>query len=531
MYNLTQWGVPIMGKPVNIRRYWAVLMIALTLSIGVLIGTVITHGVRADRELPIAPGAKLLGDPSPVKLSNSFSNIAAAVSPAVVNIDTTSAVQLGSGSGSSSGPFKHFFQFGPGGLQGHVMKQESQGSGVILDSAGYILTNDHVIVQDDQQPVDSIQVYLRNQDTHTRGYQARVIGYDAWTDLAVLKIDAHRSLPAASLGDSKSMRVGDWVLAIGSPFGLRTSVTAGIISAKGREIEPGMQGEFKRFIQTDAAINPGNSGGPLVNLAGQVIGINTAIATRRDSYDGVGFAVPSDVVRKVYNDIIQHGVVQRGAIGVNFDEFQNPALVKGFGARYGVVVQAVQPGTPADRAGLKLGDVITAVDSTPVHDGDELLDVISNTNPGTRVQVEYLRDGKRQTTSVVVGSMNKIAGNQGIGPVFQEKTPKSAVKQGGILGLTVTDLPSDVAKGAYQQLHLSQPEGVLVESVEPAGFADGLGIQKFDIILSINHIPLHSINDFNRVLSGLKSGQDVLFLLAQRSGMGYSTRFVADELP
>jgi serine protease Do len=519
-----------MGQPVNIRRYWAALIIALTLSIGVLIGTVISNGVRAARELPFAPGAKPLGDPSPVKLSNSFAKIAAEVSPAVVNIETTSTLELGSGSGPSSGILKHFL-FGPGGARS-PMKSESLGSGVILDSAGYVLTNYHVIVQDDQQPVDSIQVFLRNQDPRSgHGYEARIIGYDALTDLAVLKIDAHQPLPTAGLGDSKSMQVGDWVLAIGSPFGLRTTVTAGIISAKGREIETDTRDEFKRFIQTDAAINPGNSGGPLVNLAGQVIGINTAIATRHDSYDGVGFAVPSDTVRRVYNDIVMHGAVQRGAIGVNFNEDQNPALVRTFGARYGVVVQAVQSGAPADQAGLKMGDVITEIGSKPIHSGNELLDLISNTAPGTRVQVRYLRDGKQETASVRVGDWYKIAGNVGMWPAVQQRTPKAASQAGGILGATVTNLPSDVEQGVYKQLHLSQPQGVMVETVTPGGFADGLQVQKDDIILSINHIPLHSVSDFNRVESQLKSGEDVLLLVATRSALGYTSTFVADQLP
>ncbi len=268
-----------------------------------------------------------------------------------------------------------------------------------------ILTNDHVITQSSEdgdrenQPVDRITVSLRGDDTK---YKARVVGFDKWTDLAVIKSDAGRPLEVAELGDSESMKVGDWVLAIGSPFGLDSTVTVGIVSAKGRDIEGGTQGQFKRFLQTDAAINPGNSGGPLVNLAAQVIGINTAIATRRGVYDGVGFAIPSNTVRKIYNSIVSTGSVKRGAIGVQFQAQPNAALLRNFGADHGVVVDSVQSGTPADRAGLKRGDVIQSVNGQAVHSGDELVSIVSDTDIGKKLHLDYLREGRHASVDVEV---------------------------------------------------------------------------------------------------------------------------------
>jgi serine protease Do len=518
-----------MRGTVNVRRYWAAAVIASTLGIGVLIGTFVSHGVHADRELPVAPDAKPLVDPSPVALSDSFAAIAAKVDPAVVNINTKSAVHFsGNGaSGPNAGPngrmFRHFFQFAP--------EQESLGSGVILDKHGYVLTNYHVIVQDDNQPVDSIEVYLHGQDQFRHGYKARVIGYDPWTDLAVLKINAGHGLPVAQLGDSDSMRVGDWVLAIGSPFDLRDTVTAGIISAKGRSIGGSLEEEFKRFLQTDAAINPGNSGGPLVNLAGQVIGINTAIATAQDTYNGVGFAIPSKVARRVYNDIITDGAVRRGAIGVTFANEENDALLRSFGARYGVVVQEVGPGSPAERAGLKMGDVITAINSRPVRSGDELLGVISNTAPGTTLRLNVIRNRQPMNCQVVVGDWNKIAAGVTGGSAAPAPPRSKPSESHGVLGLSVRNLGSDVAQEISKDLQLGRPEGVMVENVAPGSFADDLMIRRYDIILSINRNVIQSVDDFNRLQKQLRSGQDVLFLIARRNGPSYVTEYRADRLP
>ncbi|HLI30298.1 MAG TPA: trypsin-like peptidase domain-containing protein [Terriglobia bacterium] len=522
-----------MKTQLNIRRYWAALAIAVTLGIGILIGTVVSHGVHAALVAPPAPGAEPLSIYSPVKLSESFSAVAAKVSPAVVNINTESMVRFAD-KGPNAGPygqfFNHFFHFGPDGIP-HDMRQQSLGSGVILDSHGYVLTNYHVVMQDDGNPVDSIRVFLHDQDEGGRGYAGRIIGKDKWTDLAVIKIDASKPLPTAQLGDSNTMKVGDWVLAIGSPFGLSATVTAGIISAKGRQIEGGSEGEFKRFLQTDAAINPGNSGGPLVNMAAQVIGINTAIATTRGAYDGVGFAIPSRVVRRIYNSIITTGSVRRGAIGVSFVNNENAALLRSFGADHGVVVQSVEPGGPAERAGIQRGDVITAINAKPVHSGDDLLAVVSNTDPGANLRVGILRDRKPVTCNVVVGDWNKVVGAAD-GSAPESGLPSSpAIGAKGSLGVTVKDLGPGDAKDLSAQLHLPQPAGVMVVEVTPGSFADNVGLERFDVILSINHTDVRSSVDFDHLQSQLKSGQDVLLLIARRTGSKYSTLFLADQLP
>lgn len=532
----------------NKRGLLPAVVIAVTLGVGIVIGTIISRGVRADR--PFHTDARLLGAPSPTTLSESFARVADAVDPAVVNIKTESDVRVtrhkpgsghdnqgddgeGDGDGDDTpfeGFFDHFFHFGgpPGSIP-----ETSLGSGVILDPSGYILTNCHVIMRDSgNQPVDRMRVFLADDDDTSKGHPARIVGFDRWTDLAVIKIDAPKPLPTATLGNSESVRVGDWALAIGSPFGLNSTVTAGIISAKGRGIEPGREGEFKHFIQTDAAINPGNSGGPLVNLGGQVIGINTAIATERDAYDGVGFAIPSNTAREIYNDLVSTGQVRRGAIGVTFVNGRNQSVLEAMGAEHGVVIESVGADTPAERAGLRLGDIVTAVDSKPTPTGDDLLNLISEASPGTRLKVAYLRDGKSKQTDLVVGDWNKIVGeNDGPPPKPVTATPASIDSGKGQIGLSVKNLTTDQARAIARDLRLPSPEGVVVTDARLGSFADDVGLSRFDVILAMNHQPVLSVDDFNRIQAGLKSGQSVLFLVARESDAGFTTQFVADKLP
>jgi len=526
------------------RRALPALVIAATLGVGILIGTVVSHGVRAAKGFPGGAEAKPLSMPSPVDLSNSFSQIADKVEDTVVNINTETTVRITRRSPhrQEDSPFDdffdRFFQGGPGGGQGGGegdFRQQSLGSGVILDKDGFILTNDHVITQNsgdrdrEEKAVDRITVSLHGDDSK---YKARVIGFDKWTDLAVIKIDVGKPLKAAELGDSDSMRVGDWVLAIGSPFGLDSTVTAGIVSAKGRDISGGgTEGQFKRFLQTDAAINPGNSGGPLVNLAAQVIGINTAIATRRGSYDGVGFAIPSNTARKIYNAIVTSGSVKRGAIGVQFQAQPNPALLRSFGADHGIVVDSVQPGTPADHSGLKPGDVIQTVNGQAVHSGDELVAIVSETDIGKKLRVEFVREGRRFSADVEVADRNKVIGeSQKIGGGVA--TPEAGPGNSGVLGLAVKDLTQEQAQELIAQLHLDARQGVLVADVQETGFASDLGVERGDVILSINRHPVASVDDYNKLLAGLKSGGDVVLLVARRNGPHtFTTLFLADRLP
>jgi serine protease Do len=520
----------------NRRRLWAALVVAITLGVGIIMGTLLSLGVRAARPAAVSPDAAILPPPSPADLSNSFAKIADSLEPAVVNINTESMVRVAqqrfhSPDGSPLGDFfDRFFQFGnPDGSPGHY-SQQSLGSGVILDKNGYILTNYHVITQDDlDRPVDRIRVQIHGDD-NAKGFEAKVIGSDKWTDLAVIKINAGKELTAATFGESDSMRVGDWVLAIGSPFGLESTVTAGIISAKGRSIEGGPEGQFKRFLQTDAAINPGNSGGPLVNMAGQVVGINTAIATRRGSYDGVGFAIPSDTARKVYNSIISTGSVPRGAIGVTFLNENNPIKLQMFGADHGVVVNSVESGSPAERAGLKMGDVILSVDGKPIKSGDQLVGIVSDAEVGRKLKLEILRDKRVMTAEVEVGDRNRVLNEAAGGPAPSSAAPDDE-ESGGILGLSVRNLTSDQAKEVAAQLHLAAPQGVLVTDTAPSGFSADLGVFRGDVILSVNHQPVKSLDDFNRIQSQLKSGADVLFLIARRTQRTFTTLYLADRLP
>ncbi len=520
----------------NGRRYLPAVIIVVTLGVGILIGTLISNGVRAARVSAGAPGARALPAPSPVELSNSFADIADAIEPAVVNISTESTVRVGRRfrvpeDSPFSDFFDRFFQFSPDTPLGEF-PQRNLGSGVILDKDGYILTNYHVIMNmqgGEDKPVDRIRVQLHGDET-TKSYEARVIGTDKPTDLAVIKIEAERALAAAEFGDSDSMRVGDWVLAIGSPFGLDSTVTAGIISAKGRDIEGGPEGQFKRFIQTDAAINPGNSGGPLVNLAGQVVGINTAIATNRGSYDGVGFAIPSNTARKVYNSIVTTGHVSRGAIGISFYPEKNPVKLRMFGAEHGVLVDYVTPDSPAERAGIKRGDVITAVSGKPVQDGDQLVAIVSDTPVGSKLKVELLRDKQPMSVQVEVGDRNAVVGSLRGAPEPGEGEEEPG-ESASTLGVSVRDLTRRQAEDLADALHLDSPQGVLVAEVQPRSFAADLGILRGDVILALNHQPVESTDDFNRRARRFRSGDDVLFLIARRSGNIFVTRYLADRLP
>jgi serine protease Do len=519
----------------GLRRQLAVLAIVATLGAGIAIGVFISYDARAAHSASSSADPQPLALPSPVELSSSFARVAEQIEPAVVNINTETTVRIsGRGFGSRGGDdslddfFNRFFRFGrPGGPQENYQRR-SLGSGVILDPSGYVLTNYHVVMQrDPDKEVDRIDVYLHGGDG-TR-YRAAIVGADKWTDLAVIKIDAGKNLPAAQFGDSSSVKVGDWVLAIGSPFGLESTVTAGIISAKGREIGPGREEQFKRYIQTDAAINPGNSGGPLVNMAGQVIGINTAIATSRGSNDGVGFAIPSDTARAIYNSLITSRKVQRGAIGVTFLDQSNPALLRSFGANHGVVVNNVEPGSPAESAGLKMGDVILSINGQAISSGNDLVEIVSNSKIGSRVKVDLLRDGKPLTASVEVADRNRILAQQqaGVPPNDNRNLPQEA---GGILGASVRNLTTDQSSQLMKALHLPRPQGVFVTHVTPEGFAAGVSVQDGDVILSINHQAVSSLEDYVRLQSTLRPGQDVLLLIARRSGGTFTTMFLADTL-
>jgi serine protease Do len=503
------------------------LTILVTLTLGILIGTVISKGVKGQEKK--SSDATPLTIPSPQKLSNEFAQISKQLEPTVVNINTESTIKnphrrRGGGGNpeqpDDQNPFDDFFDKFFGGQQGNgPIREHSLGSGVIVDAKGYIVTNRHVI-----EKADRIRVKLMDDPPGVL-HDAKVIGSDQETDLAVIKIESEKALPVAKLGNSESMEVGDWVLAVGSPFGLSETVTAGIVSAKGRNIVPNRQ--FQSFIQTDAAINPGNSGGPLVNMAGEVIGINTAILTDTNAYAGVGFAMPSNTVVNVYNQLIapEHRVA-RGSIGIMFNAQENPAISRVYGVGAGgVTVSDVTAGSPAERAGIKVGDTIISVDGKPVKNGDELVSDIASRKPGTKVSLGFVRNGKKQEAAVTVADRAKLFAAR-LGE--DEESGEEATPKESKLGLTVRAVTSEMA----DRLDVPAGKGVIVQDIKPSSFADDVGLTRGDVILEINKQAVNSEDDFNRISASLKSGQDVVFLVRQRgAGKQDGTIFLAGTLP
>ncbi len=504
------------------QKLLSLALVLFTLALGIVIGTVITNGVVARDRAAAAPGATPLAVPSPVQLSSAFAQIAKTVRPSVVNINTQATLKQTrrrrSPQERGQDPFEdffdRFFEFGPSIPED--LRQRSLGSGIVVDKNGYILTNRHVV-----ERADRIQVKLLDEQ---KPYDAKVIGTDVETDLAVIKIEARNSLVAAKLGNSEGVNVGDWVLAIGSPFGLETTVTAGIISAKGRDLPN--TGQFQHFLQTDAAINPGNSGGPLVSMAGEVIGINTLIATQRGTYEGVGFAMPSNTAVQVYNQIIKYGRVSRGSIGVEFqtDGPQKDALLRSFGVKEGVVINNVRPDSPADKAGLKSGDVIVGVEGQPVRNGNDLVGKISETPVGQKVRLKYVRNGKETETTVTIAERAEVFKDL----LGEEEARSPGESTESKFGLTLQNLTPEMAN----RLGLREQDGVVVTQVDPGSFGDDVGLARGDVIVEIQRQPVRSVEDVRRIQRGLKSGQDVMFKLLRRGrGSQFQPLFLAGTLP
>jgi len=518
---------------------WAYsLSILATLSVGILIGTVISYGVKgkegqkgdvAPLTMPSSPSSS--GNGFSQQLSNAFAQVAKQLEPCVVNINTESTIKNiqrhhgtpggddeEDGGGGMDDFFNHFFG-GPGAGQGQgPIRERSLGSGVVVDPKGYIVTNRHVV-----ERADRVRVRFEDDPPGVQ-HDAKVIGTDQETDLAVIKVDVDRALPAAKLGNSDDMQVGDWVLAVGSPFGLSETVTAGIVSAKGRDIVPNRQ--FQTFIQTDAAINPGNSGGPLVNMSGEVIGINTAILSETNAYAGVGFALPSKTVAEVYNQLTgpDHRV-SRGSIGIMFDQVENPAITRVYGAGSGVTISSVVAGSPADQAGLKVGDTITTVDGKKISKGSELVADIASRKPGSKVDLGFLRNGNGQKASVTIADRAKLFASR-LGE--DQESDDSNVPKQSRLGVTVRKVTPEMA----DRLDMPAGKGVIVQDVKPGSFAEDIDLGRGDIILEINKQPVNSEEDFSRIESSLKSGQDVVLLVRQRGSTRQDgTIFKAGTLP
>jgi serine protease Do len=520
------------------QRSVSTLVVLLTLTLGILIGTVLSrtavkgNSARAD--------AALLPMQSPQQLGTTFGQVTKQIAPSVVNISTESTAKprrrAGRGNRGDNGgedPFQDFFDrffggqnpdggddqnpFGDGGPGGG--RQRSLGSGVILNTNGYIITNNHVV-----DGADRVRVRIKD-DAQGVLRDAKIVGVDRETDLAVIKIEPPKdvTLVAARLGDSDAMNQGDWVLAVGSPFGLDNTVTAGIVSAIGRNINPSRQ--FQSFIQTDAAINPGNSGGPLVNMRGEVIGINTAIFTQSFGYQGVGFAMPSNTVREVYDQLIgsTHRVA-RGSIGVQFNAVPSAAVARVYGAKTGVTITDVVAGKPAEKAGLQIGDTITSVNGKPVKSGDELVNIISAVKPGNKVELTYIRNGLEKKASVSVEDRTKLFpdSNEEAEATDTESTPKPSK-----LGVTVHSLSQEQA----DRLGLGSGKGVVVTEVKPDSFADDIGLRPGMVITQLNRQTVNNEEDFRKLTSQLKSGQDVVFLVHQGRGSGSGNVFISGTLP
>jgi serine protease Do len=499
-------------------------LLTVTLGLGILIGTLFSDHTGAQHAAFFGgPGARL-SLPGVIPSSNSFAQIVTRTQPAVVNISTTQVIDRRSSAVRPRGrggndPFQDFFNRFFDAPEDGPEAERSLGSGVVVDPNGFILTNNHVI-----EEATKIRVQLNDNPTE---YTAQVVGADEETDLAVIRIQTDHKLPFVKLGNSDGVQVGDWVLAIGSPFGLQATVTAGIVSAKDR----GVGRQFQHFLQTDAAINPGNSGGPLVDMAGQVIGINTAILTGGRGYEGVGFAMPSSMAIKVYNQIVEHGKVTRGSIGVTFSEEQsrNPIVLRDLGATYGVVLQSVEPGGPAATAGIKPGDVVTAVNGKPVKTGPDLVNPIAETAVGDKVRVTYLHNGETREIAVAVDDRAHVFPDRVTANILPHAPQSRDVPGPTEVGLRVEEL--EVSRARRPDLYKNE-HGVVVAEVAPTSFAEDIGFLRGDLITEVNRVAVASVADYSKAAAGIKPGMEVLFkVLRQDDGAHVLTVYLAGVVP
>jgi serine protease Do len=455
----------------------------------------------AAETLPAAPPAVSSPGPAGPSTPGSFSQLAARLSPMVVNVKVVKVEKVGSFPAlpqgeMPDGPFKEFFdrffQDMPNMPRNQQMPRvQGAGSGVIISNDGYVLTNNHVI-----DGAREVTVTLADHQEH----RARIVGRDPKTDLAVLKIEGKGTFPAATLGDSDNLKVGDWVIAIGNPFGLNNTVTSGIVSAKGRVIGAG---PYDNFIQTDASINPGNSGGPLFNMNGEVVGINTAIISQGQ---GIGFAIPVNTVKPLVPQLETKGSVTRGYLGVTIQTI-TPALEKALKLQdqKGALVADVTSDSPAAQAGIQRGDVIVAFNGKEVADNHDLPALVAATPVGQQATVTVLRNGKRLELAVKVGQLPSERTDNGNLPAGSVQPAKEK------WGLQLRDLNPQLA----DQLHLQSDQGVAVVGVKPGSRADAAGIQKGDIIIEVNRQPITSVSEALKKLDGSQD-KDHLLLYVQR---------------
>ncbi len=457
----------------------------------VMIGLLLGSG------LPMATAAKN----APVRMvPQNFSALAETVSPAVVHIRVVKIVKS---EGPAFGPFnrnpfgdneqfRDFFSHRFGPQRRPEFKQPGLGSGFIIDKAGYIVTNNHVV-----DGADSIKVILKDETE----YNAEVIGRDPVTDIALIKIEAKHDLPSVPLGSSDNLKVGEWVTAIGSPFGLQYTVTAGIVSAKGRVIG---SGPYDDFIQTDASINPGNSGGPLINMQGQVVGINTMIIA---GGQGIGFAIPIDLAKSIVTQLKTNGQVTRGWLGITIQDLKGQlAEYYGVSGKTGVLVASVVPGDPADQAGIQPKDIITEINGEKVTSSRDLTKLAANLGVGDTAKVTILRNGKSKTLEIQIGKR----------PMTMASASESRQKEKqGEYGFKVADLTPEMAR----RFNIEETSGVIVVGVVPNSQADTAGVQQGDLIIEINHIDIGSVKDF-KALIDQPNKADGINLLVKRLNSG-----------
>ena len=456
---------------------------------GLLVG--FGYGISTAVKAPDSSASVSSASPETPMIPGNFSELAEKVRSGVVNIQVVKTIRnIGFGQFPRNpfgghNPFEDFFGPFSGGNPPRGFEQKGVGSGVVISREGYILTNNHVVDEADQ-----IRVKLADG----KEYDARVVGRDSKTDLALIKIEGGSNLQPLKLGNSDELKVGSWVVAVGSPFGLEQTVTAGIVSAKGRVIG---SGPYDNFIQTDASINPGNSGGPLINLKGEVVGINTAIIA---SGQGIGFAIPVNMAKEVAAQLQEKGHVTRGYLGIYFQEV-TPELAKSFGLKEkkGALVSQVSKGSPAEQGGIEQGDVILEFDGKEIADSKDLPRLVASTPVGKTVTVKVSRDGKAVERQVKVGEME------------EEKVEVAKAPTGKSLGITVQNLTPEIARG----LGLKTESGVVITRVEPGSPAESAGLQTGDVIQEVNRKPVKDVGDFTKKVEKAKDEDNVL-LLVQR---------------
>lgn len=484
------------------RRFGIVSIIIVgivSIAIGILLNARwgITPSIEAETFLKEGSSEKTVSVTLP-----DFVELSKGLKPAVVNISTSQIVKESPVGPFFRGPFRDFFgdEFFDrffGELPREEFRTQSLGSGFIINKEGFIITNNHVI-----ENADEIIVILASGEE----YPAKVIGKDERTDIALIKIEPKKELPVVTIGDSDRLEVGEWVVAIGNPFGLGHTVTAGIVSAKGRVIGAG---PYDDFIQTDASINPGNSGGPLFNIRGEVVGINTAIIS---GGQGIGFAIPINIAKTVVSQLKEKGRVVRGWLGVSIQEV-TPELAKSFGLkeRKGALVSAVSKGDPAEKAGIKEGDIIVEFDGKEIVDYRSLSRIVAATPPGKEVSIKVIRNGRELTLKAVLGELREDV------QAFRERGVEEEK-----LGLKVKEITPEIAR----RMGLEGTEGLIVAQVLPGSAADKAGIRRYDIIKEVNRKPIKGIRDYKDAIEKIEKGDVILFRIVR----GRSSLYIAVKL-